>query len=435
MRSCHALTGKHSVSGTVNEVQMPAPFLKLGIKLNWGKIISYGRQFMAFIDVVEWEPQSNDIFAYKFPNNNLSTSTQLIVHESQEAVLFSKGQLMGKFGPGKHTLTTENLPILRNLYGIPFGGKNPFMAELWFVNKTAPLNIDWKTASMRFLDPDYGQMIPITAKGRYGLKVKDAEKFLVQLVGTMTSFTSAELTDHFMGMLISKTNSSIISFMNANRVGINQIAMYMDDLSTFLKEPMAEFWATYGFDLVGFFITEVNLDTTTEEGRKISDALSDRSAQAIAGYTWQQKQSFDVANNAVNNGSTMGILGAAMMTGAFANNSNMGSAVMQTPGPNQYQMPVQQNARGFSQQAKARAEVFCSKCGKKYSTSSRFCPFCGDVYSPCPICGADNDESATRCVSCGAALSNNNVVGDVCGKCGAAIQPGTKFCPSCGAKL
>ena len=74
---------------------------------------------------------------------------------AQEAVLFSKGQLMGKFGPGKHKLTTENLPILRNLYGIPFGGKNPFFAEVWFVNRTVTLNIDWKTTAMRYCDPGY----------------------------------------------------------------------------------------------------------------------------------------------------------------------------------------------------------------------------------------------------------------------------------------
>ncbi len=99
---------------------------------------------MAIIDLVKWTPQGNlTIYAYKFPETNLSTHTQLIVQESQEAILFSKGQIVGKFGPGKHTLNTENLPILRSLYGLPFGGKNPFTAEVWFVNKLQPNNIDW----------------------------------------------------------------------------------------------------------------------------------------------------------------------------------------------------------------------------------------------------------------------------------------------------
>lgn len=76
------------------------------------------------------------------------------------------------------------------------------------MNKAAPLTIDWKTTSMRFVNLDYGQMIPLVASGRYGLKVIDAEKILVQLVGTLNQFTSHELTGHFMGPLIAKTNSS-----------------------------------------------------------------------------------------------------------------------------------------------------------------------------------------------------------------------------------
>ncbi|MCR5768786.1 MAG: SPFH domain-containing protein [Lachnospiraceae bacterium] len=400
---------------------------------------------MAFIDVVEWSPQDNSIFAYRFPHSNLSTASQLIVRESQEAVFFSKGQIIGKFGAGKHTLSTENLPLLRNLFGIPFGGKNPFTAEVWFVNKTAPLNIDWVTTTMRFMDPDYGQMIPLVAKGRYGLKVEDAERFLVQLVGTMQSYTAEELTDHFKGEMITKTNSSIMAFMNTNRVGINLIASYLDDLSKFVSQPMAEFWEKYGFSLGGFYITEVNVDTSTPEGVKISEALSDRSAQAIAGYTWQQKQSFDVANNATGTGNNMGILGVAMMTGALSG-GGMGNGMLQVPPANQYGMGMQnpsmqgygqvtQGGFGQAPQAHARTEVFCSNCSKKFPTSSAFCPHCGNKYNPCPACGADNSPKATRCVTCGTVLTATSSGGDVCPKCNTIVKPGLKFCPTCGNRL
>ena len=121
---------------------------------------------MAVIDVVSWDDSSSGVagegplFAWKFPGMNLSTFTQLVIRESQEAVLFSKGQLLGKFGPGKYTLNTENLPVLRTLFGLPFGGKNPFFAEVWFVNKVVPLNIDWSTSSMMHHDPDYKAMVP-----------------------------------------------------------------------------------------------------------------------------------------------------------------------------------------------------------------------------------------------------------------------------------
>ncbi len=404
---------------------------------------------MKLIDMVDWQPSSNDVFAYKFPENNLSTATQLVVRESQEAVLFSKGKIVGKFGPGKHTLDTENLPILRKLYGIPFGGKNPFFAEVWFVNKAAPLTIDWRTSSMRFLDPEYGQMVPIVAAGRYGLKVQDAERFLVQLVGTLTAFNSKMLTSHFQGAMEAKTKSAIISFMNSNRVGVMAISGYLDQLSEFIKQPLTEFWENYGFQLTGYYITSVDIDTTTSEGQKISEAMADRSAQNIAGYTWQQKQGFGTVNHAIGGmgNSSMGALGALMMTGAMANsNGGFGAAMMQPTNsggqfPSQGQMqpgPMNGSIPAAGQQGKM---VFCSSCSKKFPSSSAFCPNCGHRYNPCPMCGSDNSEDSRRCVTCGASLLGNNMNNayiansNSCPRCGSTVSPGTRFCNKCGNKL
>lgn len=392
---------------------------------------------MAIIDMVEWQPQSNDIFAWRFPEENLSTATQLVVRESQEAVFFSKGQIMGKFGPGKHTLSTENLPILRSLFGIPFGKKNPFTAEVWFVNKAAPLTIDWVTNPVRIMDADYNQMLPVISKGRYGVKVKDAEKFLVKLVGTLTSFNSKQLTDHFMGPLIAKTNSTIVTYMNANHVGVMQISGYLDQLSTFLAQPLKEFWDEYGFDLTGFYVTSVDVDTSSPEGKKIVEAMSDRTAQNIAGYTWQQKQGFGAVNNAVENSrGGIGMIGAAMMMGGgLGGNQAMGSAMMAPTGTANFAPQG-----GGAVQMNQKATVFCSRCGKSYPSESRFCPHCGNQYNPCPVCGRDNDANARRCSVCGASLQGQNAVnnmtaGNNCSRCGASVPAGTKFCPSCGNRM
>lgn len=410
---------------------------------------------MKFIDMVDWQPSSNDVFAYKFPENNLSTFTQLVVRESQEAVLFSKGKIMGKFGPGKHTLSTENLPILRNLFGIPFGGKNPFTAEVWFVNKAAPLTIDWTTSTMRFLDPEYGQMVPLVAQGRYGLKVQDAERFLVQLVGTLTSFNSRQLTDHFQGAMEAKTKSAIISFMNSNRVSVMAISGYLDQLSEFIKQPLTEFWENYGFQMTGYYITSVDIDTSTPDGQKISEAMAERSAQNIAGYTWQQKQGFGTVNNAIDGmgKSSMGALGAVMMTGMMANNNSGFGSAMMAPTNNGQFMSQQQGNMGMNNMGMNNMNggmqinqnqgkmVFCSSCSKKFPSTSAFCPNCGHKYNPCPVCGSDNAENARRCVTCGASLMGSNMNNayvsnsNCCPRCGAPASPGVRFCTKCGNKL
>jgi len=388
---------------------------------------------MAFIDFVRWEPGSEQIFAWKFPENNLSTFTQLVVSESQEAVLFSKGQVLGKFGPGKHTLNTENLPLLRNLFGIPFGGKNPFTAEVWFVNKLVPLNIDWHTDSMLLHDPDYQTMVPLLASGRYGLKVADAERFLIKLVGTAYRFDARQLTDHFWGALVSKTKSVLLQFMQSQRVGIKSIAAHLDNMSEVLKASMLTFWEDYGFVLAGFYVTTVEVDGTTDVGKRILEAMSRQSAQIIGGYTWQQSQAFDIAGKAVGSvgEGQGGLLGAVLATNMMGNMT--GGGLMQSqPSPSNPVNPVQPvNPGGINPQlhGSPAREVYCSNCGKKFANTMRFCPSCGDPYTPCPRCGADNDTAARRCVSCGTPLLS---AGQLCPQCQSPIPPGSAFCPGCG---
>jgi membrane protease subunit (stomatin/prohibitin family) len=282
-------------------------------------------------------------------------------------------------------------------------------------------------------------MVPLAAAGRYGLKVEDAERFLVQLVGTLTAFTSAQLTDHFLGPLVAKTKSVVISFMQVNQVGITTISARLDDLSKFLEQPLKEFWEAYGMLLTGFYITSVDLDTSSDEGKKISAALSDRSAQNIAGYTWQQKQGFGVANNALSGGGDMGILGAAAMTGMLGGGGGgMGQAMMQPP---QQQYAGGMPGGGAPSPGAGRKETFCAKCAKKYPATSNFCPFCGNRYNPCPRCGSDNLETARRCVSCGTELVQQQgggaagALGNACSRCGQEVKPGLKFCPHCGNKI
>ncbi len=418
---------------------------------------------MAIIDLVRWSPQGNEtIYAYRFPETNLSTYTQLIVQESQEAVLFSKGQIVGKFGPGKHTLNTENLPILRNLFGIPFGGKNPFTAEVWFVNKLQPYNIDWETDSMSIHDADYNTQLPLVSKGRYGLKVKEAEKFLIKIVGTKSEFTQFDLTDQFFGEFSTKTKSTIVRFMQNHRIGFKSISAHLDELSEYLKGTMQTFWENLGLDLTQFYITSIDIDTSTETGRKVAEAISQQSAMSITGHTWQQEKMFDVANNAVDglgngNGGLIGGLMAMNMMGGMGGGTGTG---MMNP---QYNQPTfSGNNQGQTgqpnQPAQQVRDVYCSNCSKKYPSTHRFCPFCGDPYNPCPKCGTDNEKNAKRCVSCGTPLqaevglcphcnaplaAGSTFCGncgkqvqtsDNCSRCGTSLPPNVKFCPKCGNK-
>lgn len=388
---------------------------------------------MAIIDLVRWAPEGdNNVFAYKFPESNLSTYTQLIVQESQEAILFSKGKLIGKFGPGKHTLNTENLPLLRNLFGIPFGGKNPFIAEIWFVNFVQTFNIDWTIDRMDIQDNDYNVGIPLVSNGKYGIKVKDSEQFLLKIVGTKSSFTQNDLTEQFTGEFTTKTKSTLMQFMMNNQIGIKKISAHLDNISEHLKSILVPFWEILGIELTKFYVTTIEIDSSNEVGRKVLEAISSNSAQTIAGYTWQQGQAFGIAKDAVDGiglGGGGGLLGAVVATGMLGGMG--GGSVMLTPNYNQPTFGTNNNSQPNIPNPVPYKEIFCSNCSKKFPNSNQFCPHCGDEYCPCPKCGTDNDKNAKKCVSCSQTLSTGDP-STTCIKCNSPMASGSSFCVNCG---
>ena len=399
---------------------------------------------MALIDLASWKPKSSEfVFAYRYPQTNLSTYTQLIVYESQEAFLFSKGKLMGKFGPGKHTLNTENLPVLRSFFGIPFGGKNPFTAEIWIVNKLLPANLGWDINRMTIHDPDYNTQLPLTANGQFGLKIVDAEKFLINMVGTKDVFTESDMVSQAKGEFSTKVKSAIMQFMLSNKVGFKQISAFLDPISNHIKEIAGSFWDTYGLELTKFYVSSIDIDVSTEDGRKVRDAIAQQSSMSITGHTWQQENAFNMANNAIGQfgrgfggDGSGGLLGGLNMMNNMAG-AGMGGNMMQP----QYNQPtfggnqVQPNMGGGQIGGGMQKMVYCAKCSNKHSTTEKFCPHCGHAYNPCPKCGTDNLESAKRCISCGFSLMSGSLSNANCPNCGVPVVPGAAFCSNCGTSL
>ena len=415
---------------------------------------------MAIIDCVSWSPQENaEIFAWHYPETNLSTYTQLIIHESQEAILFIEGRLAGKFGAGKYTLDTKNLPILRSLYGLPFGKKNPFTAEVWFINKLHLYNLTWSVDGISTHDIDYDTYIPLEAYGQYGIKIVDAEKFLIKAVGTKNRFTQRDLTEQFAGEFSTKTKSAITQFLDMNKIGFKRISAHLESISQFLKEKMVPFWGELGIELTKFYVNSIGIDNS-EDGMRIKNAINMQSEMSITGHTWQQEQAFKTANNAIGefgNGN-MGLLGGLMaMNMINSNGGNMGGRMMEA----NYNQPRFNNSNAVNQNPQMSNNermVYCSNCSKKFSSSMNFCPHCGDPYNPCPKCGTDNDINAKRCVSCGIGLQITSAVcpnckcevdlnspfcsncghklisNDVCQRCGTPFKSNVKFCPVCGKK-
>ena len=144
---------------------------------------------MALVNIIKYEGD-NTTFVWKHPKTDFNTMSQLIVHENQEAVFFKNGQSLDLFESGKYTLSTENIPILRNFINIPTDGKTPFHCEVYFINKTHQMAVKWGTDSqVQYMDPTYKFPLQIGASGEMVLSVCDSKKLLVKIVGTENILT------------------------------------------------------------------------------------------------------------------------------------------------------------------------------------------------------------------------------------------------------
>lgn len=186
---------------------------------------------MAIIEVVKYDGPPG-VFAWKYPNQELGTWTQLIVNESQEAILFKGGEALDSFTAGRHTLSTANIPILSNVVNLPFGGKSPFTAEIWFVNKLNSMNVKWGTsAPLQLQDPKYKIMVAVRAFGQFGVRIEDPRKFLLKLVGTLPLFDQDTMINYFRGLLMSNINELISSYL------VHKKSASWRSTPTWLKSP------------------------------------------------------------------------------------------------------------------------------------------------------------------------------------------------------
>lgn len=374
---------------------------------------------MAIIDVVKFDGlRSRDWLVYKFPADTLVFGTRLIVNEGQAAVFVKGGQVCDMFFPGSYILDTENLPVLYHFYNLPYGGKTPFTAEIYFINTKTKLDIPWGTSDpIQLIDPKYFVKLRIRAFGQMGLKLMDYGTFFRELIGSMNqndivSFDKIRL--FYRGMVVTKVKSIISEIILSEKISALEISAHLDEISDKCKAEISADFEKYGFNVVNFFVQSINFPD--DDFAKINKILEDKAAFEIMGDgRYVTKRSFDVYEGAANNSN--GVAGAFAAGGI---GMGVGVNVAQAAGP-------------LSPQASEQKLVSCPKCGEKSVAGSKFCNSCGvrlDIVKKCcPSCGKENDEDAKFCDECGCSLQEKTC------ECGAKLPPGAKFCNSCGRKV
>ena len=212
---------------------------------------------MSAIQVIKYEGD-NSTFIWKHPIEDFYTGSQLIVHESQEAVFFMNGQALDLFGAGRYTLETQKLPLLSRILNRPFGGNTPFHCEIYFINKAEQLSIKWGTDSkVQYIEPTYGFPISIGASGEMSLRVADSRKLLLKLVGTENYLGQQKLVSFFRAFLMTRVKTYIAQYMKNNAVSIFEIDEHLTAFSEALHAKLTPDFADYGVSLERFFVTTI----------------------------------------------------------------------------------------------------------------------------------------------------------------------------------
>lgn len=212
---------------------------------------------MALIDLVKFSGDPGAL-AWKFPSDELSTATQVIVNESQEALLFKGGSALDVLGPGTHTLTTGNIPVLNKLVKMPFGDKTPFSAEVWFVNKTVRRDLRWGTTTpIPIFDSKLDMPVNLRAYGSWGMRVAEARSFITQLVGTDIRVDTGIMDDYFLSEIQQHIAFSLGDFFKS--VSVLHASAHLPVIAEMVSERLRDSLGRYGVELINFNIASLSL--------------------------------------------------------------------------------------------------------------------------------------------------------------------------------
>ena len=218
--------------------------------------------------VIKYEG-GNDTFVWKHPIEDFNLGSQLIVHESQEALFFRDGKALDLFGAGRYTLATQNLPLLENLYKLPTNANEIFHSEVYFINMTTQMGVKWGTDSkVRLFDPASGLHVEIGACGNFNIRVADSRKLILKLVGTANELTQNEvvgvegfgitfIVGKFRALIMNKVKANLARAIKENNINILEIDEYIDILSEKLQAIINETLVEYGLIMPEFYITSV----------------------------------------------------------------------------------------------------------------------------------------------------------------------------------
>jgi membrane protease subunit (stomatin/prohibitin family) len=277
------------------------------------------------IEIIDWVDNSTDTVIWKFPDheNNIKNGAQLTVRESQVAILLDQGRVADVYGPGRHVLTTDNMPVLTTLRGWKYGFESPFKVDVYFVSTKQFTNLKWGTPNPVILrDPEFEQ-VRVRAFGTFALRVSEATKFLTEFAGTNSVVRIADVEGQLRSAIVNKFSDTLAE---AN-VSVLDLARNYQELGERLRPLLQDDFGAYGLELTRFYLENASLPAEVE-------AFLDKTSQMNMAGDMARFQQFQ-AGLAVEKAADQegGIGGAAVLLGGLGNMLGQATAPATPPTP------------------------------------------------------------------------------------------------------
>ncbi len=247
-------------------------------------------------DVVEYPQEMAAELVHRFPETgpaDLRIGSQVIVRESQRVVFFRDGQALDTFGPGRHTITTANIPLLIDLIGKAFNDRTPFTAEVYFVSMREFVDQKWGTPQPIIVrNPGMGLGVALLQGfGTYSFQVKDAQQFVTQVVGAQGIYRTIDIENRMKAMLLSKLQD-LLGETAAKRSVVDLIGL-TEELGSGVRAKAQDDFAAVGLTLKSFYIANL------KPSEKSAEELRQMGMLDMATYT--QLQAADAMRDAAQN--------------------------------------------------------------------------------------------------------------------------------------
>ena len=451
---------------------------------------------MAIINVIKYEGDNNQL-VWKHPIEDFNIGSQLVVHETQEAIFFNGGQAHDLFGPGTYTLTTKNYPFIGGLLKKFTGGESIFHCEVYFINKAEATSVRWGTPDrVTIIEATEGIPLKLGAGGDMSIRVEDSRKLLIKLVGTEAALGKEQFANKFRELISSRIGDFLANTVSESGISFFELDRHRVEFGGKLKELIKPVFEDYGVEIIQFNLSRFVLPEDDPNYQRMMKAYGDRFAQKtenelkmkdieaakernvveneikrqnanaeadvyetvelrkaeiaakakimdaqalkakreIEGYSYQEERSFDVAQSFAEKQSDSGLTEIGVGVGTMSSVGNgVGNYLSATVGA---ALAAAAGSKAMEHMAPGgNGKIKCAKCGAELPENAKFCLSCGEKV-------VSIKEGQVICPACGKATPEGKFCMECgaslvnkCPNCGKEVPLNGKFCLECGTKL